>query len=74
MINIQPLQGARRLDRAADSAVLYGTLGGEYGDKQPATKGILYYRHLLRSIINWGEILLYMVDQMQIEDLYFIML
>lgn len=26
MINIKPLQGARRLDRAADSAVLYGTL------------------------------------------------
>lgn len=70
MINIRPLQGACWLDRAPDSAVLYGTIR-ETMETNYTTKGILYHYHLLRSMINWGEIFLYLEGQLQRDDLCF---
>lgn len=54
VINIQSLQGACRLDGAADSAVLYGTLRETVGIN--TTRGILYSHILLRSMISWGDV------------------
>lgn len=54
VINIQSLQGACRLDGAADSAVLYGTFRETV--EINTTRGILYSHILLRSMISWGDV------------------
>lgn len=72
MINIQSLQGACRLARAADSAVLYGTLRESMEINSHDKKHIVLspFTEIDDQLGRNSQFpFLYMVGQMQTEDL-----